>query len=563
MKLFRSKLSLTLTVLIVLAAVAAGFYAWSVISSGGINIEVSAEGKKVIGEPFDLKVSFNNNSRNILDDVKIILELPLGVAPVNGDLDQKIIEREVGSVDVESVHQEIFKVIATPLDENIREVNITLSYTPGTIAAHFEKNKKFKIEVEPLQTELSLSVPGKVFSGEEFEIAAGYKTGDGKDFPKLFLKMTYPDNFTKLSEDLTEKNSASGELKAKGKVNFPDDASFEVRAQVFTNILGRDYLVSEKVASVLISPSPLSFKLNVNGKNNFIAYPNDTLDYSLTYKNNTSVGLQDIVIKAKLTGDMFDFKTLDAKGAKFNAFSRTVTWDSGAFEEQKLLNPGEERTVNFAVKLMGTYPIRRLNDKNFSLRVEANIESPTVPYLVSADKTVNYATLETKVGGRIEVDARGLFRDAASGVLNKGLWPPKVGQSTQYTIHWVVTNYATDVRDIEIRASLQDGVVVTGVIKSNTTSPPEVGSESGEVIWKIDRLTATTGITGEHPEAIFQIEATPTADKKGNYMPLISVSQVKAFDEFTETEISSSDETVTTRLSDDPTVVEGEGIVIE
>ena len=563
MKLFQSKLSVALAILFVVLVLVIGFYIWTVVSSGGINIEASAEGEKIIGEPFDLKVNLSNNSKNILNESKIILELPDGITPVNGEVSQRIIEREVGSIDVNKVHQEIFKVMATPSRESMREFTITLSYTPGTIAAHFEKTRKFGVDIQPLQTDLSLKAPEKVFSGEEFEITANYEARNPETSPKLFLKASYPDNFVKISEDLVESSSTSGKLSAKGKVNFPDDASFDIKVQIFTSLLGRDYLVSEETARVLISPSPLSFKLIVNGKDNLVAYANDTLDYTLIYKNNTQVGLQDVVIRSKLMGDMFDFRTLDSKEAKFNLFNRTITWDSNTFKDLVLLNAGEERSVNFSIKLRETYPIKKLNDKNFILKVEANIDSPTVPYLVSADKTVNYVTLETKVGGKVEVDARGFFRDAVTGILNKGPWPPKVGQSTQYTVHWFLTNFSSDVRDIEVRAAVEDGVVFTGIIRSNTTPPPEINQESGEIIWKIDRLVATTGITGEKPEAIFQIEANPTLDKKGNYMPLLSVTQVKAFDEFGETEIFNSDEAITTQLSHDSTVVEGQGKVIE
>lgn len=563
MKLFKSKISAVIVAIIILAAAAVSFYAWSIFSSGGINIEASAEGEKIIGEPFDLKINLTNSSRNVLEETKIILEIPEGIAAVNGGLDQRFIEREVGSVDTGGVHQEIFRVLATPLENNVREFNVKLSYIPGGISARFEKNKKLSVEIGSPDIQLSLKTPEKIFSGEEFEITVDYKSAEEKFPSKIFLKMVYPDRFEKLSEEMSEETNMNGKLSVKGKVSFPDDASFDVKAQIFTNLLERDYLMFEEKSQILVSPSPLFFKITANGNDNLIAYPKDTLLYDLAYKNNTNVALQDITVRAKLTGDTFDFGTLDSKNAKFNIGTRTITWDSKEFEEQKLLNPGEEKTASFSIKLRENYPIRRLNDKNFILKVEANIESPTVPYLVSADKTVNYANLEIKVGGRIEVETRGLFRDAPSGILNKGPWPPKIGQPTQYTIHWLITNFATDIRDVEIRASLQDGVVATGVVKSNTTSPPEVGSESGEVVWKIDRLVATTGITGGKPEAIFQVEATPTAEKRGNYMPLISVTQVKAFDEFSETEILNSDDGVTTRLENDPTVVENEGKVIE
>ena len=84
-----------------------------------------------------------------------------------------------------------------------------------------------------------------------------------------------------------------------------------------------------------------------------------------------------------------------------------------------------------------------------------------------------------------------------------------------------------------------------------------------EIVWKIDRLLATTGVLGQAPEAIFQIEATPRRAHAGNYMSLLSPTTVKAFDEFINSEITSQDEAVTTLLSDDASVVEGQGIVVE
>jgi hypothetical protein len=548
--------------LVVVLLLGGGFYFWNIFSSGGINIEVNAEEDRVIGEPFDLKVSFSNSSNSVLNELKVILEVSDGTILVNG-VDKKIMEREVGNIDIGAVHQETFKVMATPLPDAVRNFNVTLSYIPGTIAARFEKNKSFSIDVKPLETELNLMVPEKVFSGEEFEIKGDYKAKEPDKSPDITLKITYPEGFQKASEDVGVETPTSGKSSIKGKVNFPDDASFDVKAEIVTSLLGKEYIVTEKISQILVSPSPLFLRTTLNGGTDFVAHLSDTLNYTLTYKNNTNVALQDIVLRAKLTGDMFDLSSLDAGGAKFNPFQRVVTWDSVDFKELATLSPGEERSINFSLKLRSFYPIKKLNDKNFSIKVESSIESPTVPFLVSADKTTNFSLLETKVSGKIEVDTRGFFRDATSGILNKGLWPPKVGSTTQFTVHWLLTNYSSDVRNIEVRAALEDSVTFTGVVKSNTTPPPEINQETGEIVWRIDRLVATTGITGEKPEAIFQIEAMPTPNKRGNYMPLISITQVKAFDEFTDVEISGLDMGLTTRLADDLTVYEGQGIIVE
>ncbi|MDP3697573.1 MAG: hypothetical protein Q8R55_06205, partial [Candidatus Taylorbacteria bacterium] len=67
MKLFQSKVTIYISILAVLAVIGA-FYFWSVLSSGGINIDLNTDGESLVGQPFDLKVNFVNDSRNILND---------------------------------------------------------------------------------------------------------------------------------------------------------------------------------------------------------------------------------------------------------------------------------------------------------------------------------------------------------------------------------------------------------------------------------------------------------------------------------------------------------------
>ncbi len=116
------------------------------------------------------------------------------------------------------------------------------------------KSKTFDIQIEPLETDLSLNVPEKVFSGEEFDIKADYKAKKPENSPKLSFKIIYPDGFSKTADKLEEKDSTSGSFSAKGKVNLPDDASFEIKAQLTVNLMEKDYVVAERVYKVLLSP---------------------------------------------------------------------------------------------------------------------------------------------------------------------------------------------------------------------------------------------------------------------------------------------------------------------
>jgi len=580
MKKKSSKLNnfLLLSIFAVILAIG-GFYLYGNSSVQGVSLDAEVPSSVKIGEPFDVKVNFSNDSRSVLSHIRISLNLPTSVSLADGGV-QRIVTKEIADMQVGGAYQEVFRVVAIPSASQIREFSVAANYSSGLLIADFETRKNISVNVEDMGLNLTVVSPEKILSGEEFEVTVAYNRNDSgaeNDIgtPDMNLHLEYPPTFVQTYSDKKPvssngnvwalgslKNGDKGKLVIRGRVDLPDETGFEIKAKLVSKFMGSDYAIVSGYSEGIISPSPLSLKVSLDG-GHLAVRPGDTLNYVLTYKNNTEVGFQNVVLRAKLVGTMFDLPTLVGNNASFNNINNTLTWDPSLFNELTLLQPGVEGSVNFSIKTKSSYSIRKLNDKNFSLRVDARIESPTVPYLVSADKTMNSTTLTTKVAGQVSVKAIGYFRDAASGILNGGQFPPKVDASTDFTVHWVLTNFSTDVKEIEVRASLEDGVVFTDKIQSNITAVPEVNGESGEIVWKIDRLAATAGILSDAPEAIFQVKATPMPNKAGQYMPLISAVTVKAVDEFTGLQLTGSSDGVTTRLENDKTVAEGMGIVIQ
>jgi hypothetical protein len=342
----------------------------------------------------------------------------------------------------------------------------------------------------------------------------------------------------------------------------PNNSFFNFDAKLYMNILGHRYLINQKSGSVAISPSPLELSLSLNEQDNYVASLGDQLVYAVIYKNNSGVGLADVVIKVKLMGDLYDFNTLQSK-ANFNSITNTLTWNASNLSELKLLAVGDSGMVIFQIRVKNQFPIRRLGDKNFTLKTEAEISSPTVPYYLSATQTTGLANLETKIAGATKIETKAYFRDAASGLANYGPWPPKVNQPTQYTVHWLVTNYSTDIRNVEIRAFLESGVTWTGKVKGNAGSLPTYNDRTQEVVWTIDKIPATKGVISSPLEVVFQIQATPNITQVGNYQPLIKETYITALDDFTGTRLQNQAAAVTTVLPDDPTVSQTLGIVAQ
>ena len=169
-------------------------------------------------------------------------------------------------------------------------------------------------------------------------------------------------------------------------------------------------------------------------------------------------------------------------------------------------------------------------------------------------KIFSKARVETKVRGNLTVDAKGFFRDAESGILNRGPVPPKAGQATDFTIHWALKGYASDISNIEVSAPLGENVKLIGEPKSNAGTVPAYDNQRNLVIWNVSRVRANQGVVGDPVEAIFQVEAVPSASQVGKYMVLIGDTHVKGTDDFTGQEVLNNDISVNTALPDDVTV---------
>jgi len=292
------------------------------------------------------------------------------------------------------------------------------------------------------------------------------------------------------------------------------------------SILGQVYNINEQVVSTTIDASPFEIKINLNESDNFVAKPGDVLNYSIAFTNQLSS------LSAQLNGEMLDWSGYG---------SYALNW----------ANPVSP--VTFQAKVKPNYSIKRLGDKNFLIKASAEGRL--------GDK-ISVAKLETKVGGKVEVKAKGFFRDASAGILNRGSLPPKVGQPTDFTIHWLLSNYGTDIKNVRVSAVLPDGVEWTGQTKSSLPVGPVYNSATREVSWNLERILATSGALGDLIEAIFQVTLTPRAAMIGKYTPLIGATQITATDEFTDQILNFSFAEITTALPDDLTVG-GQGIVVK
>ncbi len=537
-----------------------GFYFYEYFSSDReIIFDVSGPKTAMAGVPFDIAVNFSNGSKDALEGVSLSIFLPENAIVLGEKSDKRVILRTIGMIGSNESFQEKIPAVVFGEGQTAKNFNISVSYA-SILKSRFEKTKIFEITVKEPGIKLDLTAPEKVLNNEEFEISAHYSNVSDFDFFGVRLNFDFPAGFVlkksepqlaaafsgKVLEIGGLSKKGEGDILISGKITGTERQFFEIKSRLSADYKGEIFEVGGKTAVINIAPSPLALTIALDDSPESVVFLGQSLRYRLNYRNTADIGLTDAVIKMKLAGEMFDFAGLETNGF-FDSRTNTIVWNAANTPAFSLIEPGGGGSVEFEIKVKENYPIKRLSDKNFILKADGEISSPTVPYYVSADKTVGLASHSVKVAGYVVLQPFIYFNDPAVKIVNKGTLPPKVNQPINFTVHWVIRNYAADIKDINIKSYLLSGVRFTGFSSSTVGSAPVYNERTQEIIWMIDKIQAAKGIVNKPIEAVFQIEAVPNIIQAGAEMPLMSEVSIRAIDEFTNTELNNKADGLSSR----------------
>lgn len=555
--------------LVLLSLAAAAGYAYSIYSGSknlDLILEFSVPDDIFIGQPFEAKFSASNAADKIITNPKLVLVLPQGLSLVGKPADQRVEEEDLADMAPGDIFQRTIRLIASENGEGVKKLETRLEYsTPATLTARFAISKSANLALREPAMSLVINAPQKVVSGELFETEIKYQNISKEEIKNAALTLAYPQNF-ELADSTLQPDKGNnywkvnnlqpgeeGSFKIRGRARGAANLFFNITGTLSAEVGGQSYNFNKRGADISITASPLSLDISLQQGNSYVARLGDKLKYILTYRNNADFAFQNANISVNLSGEMFDFSSINTNGS-FNSLTNTITWLAANTPALANIPTGAEQTVTFEVKLKNSYPIRRLSDKNFALKARGQIESPTVAPGAAVEKTLTVAELQNKVGGLIKIDARAYFSEPTADIKNSGPFPPLVNQPTQYTVHWLITNYATDIGNIEISSFLQGNTRFTGQAKSNLDVLPEHNPATGEVSWLIKNLPATKGIVSQPAEAIFQIEVTPAITDLNSSIIFLGQTKIKAYDSFTGLELAAEDMPLSTDLQDDKTL---------
>lgn len=453
-----------------------------------------------------------------------------------------------------------------------KEFKTILNYMPENFSSFFQKNYSFDLVINDSVYDLNLTVPTKVVNGFSSSYSVKITNNSEEEATNLKLSLTIPENLSVTSFDpepdtgtiweIDElKSGEEFEVIYEAVVEGAEGDMAEIKAEVGYIGDNNEYIIQREQSAIIFVVNPqLVLDMIVNDSE--IGFPvsmGDTLNYKISYQNNSQSEVKDLTITANLQGVMLNWNSL-ADNNDGIIEDGTISWDPSQIEDLLSLKPGEEGKILFNITLSNSYIFSGDEDINLSIFSSATAVSNNVADLDGGTLEIISNEVENKVNSKLDLRVEGRYYDDEYIKVGDGPIPPAVGETTSYKIYWFLQNGANVVSGVEVMAVLSDDVTWVDDTKVNAGNI-FYNSTTRTVTWTINKMPEHVGQFLTELNAVFEISVTPTSSDLGQVLILLNNSQITATDTFTEEEITITQDIISSDLADDPLAI-GDGLVV-
>lgn len=440
-----------------------------------------------------------------------------------------------------------------------------LRYTPKGTSSQFDTKATFQTTLATSPLLFEVSAPSELASGQELDYVITYENRSPETLRNLRVIAKYGEDFQYLFADVAPsegnttwllpelKPNQNGKIVIHGSLGGARDTAKTFSATI--GILQGDnslftYNTVEKRTQMIATPLVISQL--VNGNNEIVANPGQVLDYVINYKNESALGMRDVIVTLALDTTYLDIALLQLNSGFYDQNSKKITWKAGDIKALARLEPGQAGEISFSVPVVREFPASA-NVKNITIRSLATIDSPDVTTTLTGNKTIGSNSLQVKVGALVALQVVPLF--SGERIKNSGPLPPVVGSETTYTIRTKVASSSNDLSQARMTFVLPGGVVYKE--KSYPSGETvEWNARTNELIWEVGILSS-----GKEKEFQFQVAITPNVSQVGKDVELVKTATFDARESFTKKDVKTERSEITNFLRDDSGSIEKSGFV--
>jgi len=463
---------------------------------------------------------------------------------------------------------------------SIKTINVTASYKPENFSSSFKETNSFSGQITSSILEINLEGPDQVLPEKKATYKISYRNNSDQGLAKIKIMANYPTNFVfqeatpesyHQEEDARNLNNQwiienleknqEGEIEIIGGYLSDEQipiADFKVQIGFVDEETDEFSIQQDKsIATEIIEPN-LNLNLIINGsvQSQPINF-GQILTYSVVYKNLGQKDLDKVSFSITLDADVLDWDTLEDKHAGVINGNK-ITWEKDQISELDLVRPLDEGTIDFSIMVKDAEDVDLNNDR---LQVQSKVMASLnkIGELEVEDLKIEGNEITNNINTDVQLKVEGRYFNDDNIAVGIGPLPPLVGQKTTFRIYWYIANSLHEITDVEVTATLPDGVewedkylVKTGEIAYNLAN--------NQVTWTINRVPTNKGF--EDINVWFDVGVIPTKQQVRKLLILTDQAYLTATDQTTDSEITKTGKAITSNLEDDP-IGGGRGLVID
>ncbi|MBI3335262.1 MAG: hypothetical protein HY001_02075 [Candidatus Portnoybacteria bacterium] len=515
-------------------------------SESNVEFEIRSPQEISGAEVTSFEVAISNKNRVDIEEVLLTFEYPENSLPLEDlHLTGRVSRVLVGTIEARGSASRVFKARLFGKEDDIKEVKASLTFKMRGISAQFRREAKRETKIISSPLPLTLKGPDEMQSAKQGLWTITFRNISDFDFAPLRVRVEYPEGFSLGQATPASQGEANNvwevpslKVGQEKTIEFTGTLTGAIEEEkIFQAFLefpleeNQYILLTKKITASKITLAPLTLSLEVQNNESPNVKLGEELKARVTYKNNFSDYLNNLVLQVDLVGDAIDAKSIKTDGS-FDLVQKRISWSPDSIPTLKALAPGEQGELSFSFKVKDKPPVRSFADKNFQIRLLGEIFSQNPPSTLRADSLTSKEELVLSLSTRLSLQIAGDYRQGPFA--NTGGIPPQVNKQTIYTVYWRLTNTSNEVKDLEVSAVLPSWASFTGVKKANFEEKSLVyDEEKRQMVWTIDSLPATTGIALPVYEGAFQIAVSPESSQVGSIVDILGSAEVKGIDGFT------------------------------
>ncbi|MFT5359597.1 MAG: hypothetical protein ACI88L_000055 [Candidatus Paceibacteria bacterium] len=539
------------------------------VSTKNIDIQVLGNTFTAGGEELPLQIQITNRNSVPLEYSDLLVNYPDGA----GDAVRERVS--LGTIKAGETVVEARDVVLFGQQGSLQEIQTTIEYRIKGSNAIFFKDFSHFVTLNSAPIDLTIDAHNGVISGQKTTFTVKIRANNSVVNKDVGIKIDYPTGFRFEESDIDPVFGDSvwhlGDLGSgvEKEITFSgvlfgeegEQRAFRFFVGPYTNFSSSDLsqVYSSYIHTATISRPFIGTQILIAGVDDetVSVKSGETIPVVIKWSNNLPTRIDDVVLEISLEGEILNESSIEVSGGFYDSNTKTIRWDKTNYGSFASVQPGSRSNINFSFSSLPLYQGGDLaEDEEIKLSVSISGKKPTEGRSLETIKNSIQKTIQ--INSDLFITADGFFRSGPFN--NRGTVPPVVGQETEYTIIWSVTNSANAASGAKAKTTLPNYVEYKNQV-SPVTESVSYDPATREVTWNIGTINRGAGLTRLGKEVSFLVGLTPSISQIGSGPLLTSDTQILARDLFTGTSLESVVGPVSIRITNDQGYLTSEGRV--